>query len=234
MDHATPVGTKTTSLAGSLHDRLRTDILTGRLEPGLKLQMKLLTERYDAGQTPLREALNRLSSEGLVESRVQRGFYVKPVHLDELRELTKTRCWLEAVALRESIANASSDWDEQLIIAHHRLTRTPRSLDPERFEDNPEWERLHRDFHKALISRCGSTPLLEFCEQLADRLYRYRMLSIRKVFSTRPVKDEHAEILQFVLDRDSEKATEALTRHYERTANAVLKDLGSEEPREES
>ncbi|WP_343504857.1 GntR family transcriptional regulator [Alloyangia pacifica] len=233
MDHSTPDSAKTTSLAGSIHDRLRTDILTGRLEPGLKLQVKLLTERYDAGQTPLREALNRLSSEGLVESRVQRGFYVKPVHLDELRELTKTRCWLEALALRESIAHATPEWDEELIIAHHRLTRTPRSLDPERFEDNPEWERLHRDFHKVLISRCGSTPLLEFCEQLADRLYRYRMLSIRKVFTTRRVKDEHAEILQLVLDRDSEKATEALTRHYERTADTVLKDLGTPAPRED-
>ncbi|MBU2937383.1 MULTISPECIES: GntR family transcriptional regulator [Pacificibacter] len=216
---------KANSLADRLHDQLRTDILTGHLAPGLKLQMKLLTERYGAGQTPLREALNRLSSEGLVDSRVQRGFFVKPVHLDELRELTKTRCWLETIALRESIANATPEWDEELIIAHHRLTRTPRSLDPDTFDSNPDWEPLHRDFHKTLISRCGSRQLLEFCEQLADRLYRYRMLSIQKVFTTRHVRDEHATMLQLALDRDATGAITALMHHYEQTAAAVLEDL---------
>lgn len=225
-------GHKVSSLAGTLHEQLRADILTGRLAPGLKLQMKFLTERYEAGQTPLREALNRLSSEGLVDSRVQRGFFVKPVHLDELRELTKTRCWLETIALRKSIANATPEWDEELIIAHHRLTRTPRSLDPETFDSNPEWEPLHRDFHKALISRCGSRQLLEFCEQLADRLYRYRMLSIRKVFTTRHVRDEHAAILQHVLDRDAPAAIAALMRHYEQTADAVLEDMRPMMPQE--
>ena len=218
-------GSKANSLASTLHEQLRTDILTGHLAPGLKLQMKFLTERYGAGQTPLREALNRLSSEGLVDSRVQRGFFVKPVHLDELRELTKTRCWLETIALRESIANATPEWDEELIIAHHRLTRTPRSLDPDIFDSNPVWEPLHRDFHKTLISRCGSRQLLEFCEQLADRLYRYRMLSIRKVFTTRHVRDEHAAMLQLVLDRDAAGAIAALMRHYEQTADAVLEDM---------
>jgi DNA-binding GntR family transcriptional regulator len=77
-----------------------------------------------------------------------------------------------------------------------------------------------------MISRCGSRQLLEFCEQLADRLYRYRMLSIQKVFTTRHVRDEHAAMLQLALDRDATGAIDALMRHYEQTAAAVLEDLG--------
>ncbi|QUS37412.1 GntR family transcriptional regulator [Falsirhodobacter algicola] len=210
---------------GTLVGRLRDDILAGRLAPGLKLQMTFLMQRYEAGQTPLREALNRLTSEGLVESRVQRGFYVSSVYPGELRELTKTRSWLEAIALRESMLHATPEWEEALVLAHHRLTRTPRSLAPDTFEDNPEWERHHRDFHNVLLSGCGSRPLQEFCVQLSDRLYRYRMLSIRKVFTTRHVRDEHSEILRLVLNGDITGATDALSHHYERTAEAVLKDM---------
>src|SRR4051812_12076072 len=95
---AVPSSTQT----ANLYDRLREDLLSGRLEPGRKLQMRFLMETYQAGQTPLREALNRLTAEDLVESREQRGFYVTNVSQSELRELTKTRCWVESLALREA------------------------------------------------------------------------------------------------------------------------------------
>jgi DNA-binding GntR family transcriptional regulator len=210
--------------ASHVYDRLREDLLAGHLPPSRKLQMRFLMDAYATGQTPLREALNRLTAEGLVECREQRGFYVSGISEEELVELTKTRCWVESVALRESICAATPEWEEALVLAHHRLGRTPRSLNPERFEDNPEWERLHRQFHRALISRCGSRPLLGFCEQLADQLYRYRRLSIRKVFTSRHVGDEHKAILEAVLAGDAATATALLSAHYDQTARAILGD----------
>ncbi len=207
-----------------LYDKLREDLLSGRLKPGQKLQMRFLVDAYQAGQTPLREALNRLTAEGLVEAREQRGFRVAAVSQSELRELTMTRCWLEALALRKTMEAATPSWEEALVVTHHRLSRTPRSLNPDQFEDNPEWERLHRIFHRTLISECGSAPLIGFCEQLTDRLYRYRRLSIRRAFSTRKVADEHQAILTAVLDRDAELAVELLMRHYQQTADVILED----------
>jgi len=215
------------TLATSIYERLKADILSTRLEPGRKLQLRFLIEHYDAGQTPLREALNRLTTEDLVIGKEQRGFFVKPISLDELHELTKTRCWVETLALRESMANATPDWEEALLVAHHRLERTPRSLNAEQFEDNPEWERLHRAFHALLIGGCGSKPLIGFCEQLADRLYRYRALSIRKAFRVRKVSDEHTAILKAVLDRDTAEAERLLQLHYEKTADIIRADLGA-------
>ncbi|SMD12160.1 GntR family transcriptional regulator [Rhizobium sp. RU36D] len=213
------------TLATSIYERLKADILSARLEPGRKLQLRFLMEHYEAGQTPLREALNRLTTEDLVIGKEQRGFFVKPISLEELGELTKTRCWVEGLAVRESIANATPAWEEALIVAHHRLDRAPRSLNPERFESNPEWERLHRAFHATLISGCGSRPLISFCEQLADRLSRYRALSSRKAFRVRKVSQEHQDILKAVLDRDSETAMQRLQRHYEQTADFIREDL---------
>ena len=94
MDAAVAVeGQVPATQASHVYDRLREDLLSGRLAPSRKLQMRFLTETYQTGQTPLREALNRLTADGLVEVREQRGFYVKDISRAELAELTKTRCW---------------------------------------------------------------------------------------------------------------------------------------------
>ena len=210
--------------ASHVYDRLREDLLSGRLAPSRKLQMRFLMETYQTGQTPLREALNRLTADGLVEVREQRGFYVKDVSRAELAELTKTRCWVEALALRESMAASTPEWEEQLVLAHHRLSRVPRSLSATEFADNPEWEKLHRIYHRTLIGQCGSQSLIGFCGQLADQLYRYRRLSISKAFPLRHVGDEHAAIMEAVLSGDADLAVKLLTAHYQRTADVILQD----------
>ncbi|WNV12019.1 GntR family transcriptional regulator [Tardiphaga sp. 709] len=222
LDLASPPSSSTQ--ASTVYDRLREDLLSGRLEPGRKLQMRFLTDLYQTSQTPLREALNRLSADGLVDCREQRGFYVAEISRSELAELTKTRCWVESLALRESMAASTPQWEEQLLLAQHRLGRTPRSLNAEHFEDNPEWERLHRIYHRTLIGNCGSQSLIAFCGQLADQLYRYRRLSIRKAFPSRHVTDEHQAIMTAVLGGDADHAVELLTAHYRQTAEVILQD----------
>lgn len=220
-----PKADQPATLATTIYARLKADILTTRLEPGRKLQSRFLMEQYNVGQTPLREALNRLTTEEFVVGMEQRGFYVKEVSRDELQELTKTKCWVEGLALRESMQNATQVWEESLLVAHHRLDRTPRSLKADTFEDNPDWEKVHRAFHATLIGLCGSRPLLGFCEQLADRLYRYRMMSIAKAYPARKVGAEHRDILQAVLAKDVDEAVRLLQQHYQRTADVIYSDL---------
>ena len=99
----------TATRATSLFDQLRGDLLGGEFEPGAKLAIEALAERYQTSATPLREALNRLVADGLVERREQRGFVVSGISADDLAEITKTRCWLEEIALRESIAARDTD-----------------------------------------------------------------------------------------------------------------------------
>jgi DNA-binding GntR family transcriptional regulator len=219
-----PSPASSSTQASTVYDRLREDLLSGRLEPGRKLQMRFLTEMYLTGQTPLREALNRLTADGLVECREQRGFTVADISRNELAELTKTRCWVESLALRESMAATTPQWEEQLLVAQHRLSRTSRSLNAEHFEDNPEWEKRHRAYHRILIGNCGSQSLIGFCGQLADHLYRYRRLSIRKAFPSRHVSDEHRAIMDAVLKGHPDAAVALLTAHYTQTAEVILQD----------
>ena len=212
------------TLATSLYDQMRSDLLAGKLEPGRKLQIEFLADRYQAGNTPIREALNRLTSDGLVERRDQRGFAVAPATASDLREITQTRCWLEAIALRESLAAKSVQWEEDLVLAYHRLSKVPRSPNKEQYEENPEWERLHRAFHRALIGACGSRWLTLFCEQLADQSYRYRQLSVRRIYPKRHELDEHRVIMQAAIDGDADQVIRLITDHYQKTANVILAD----------
>jgi DNA-binding GntR family transcriptional regulator len=214
----------TVTLASTVYDRLRTDILAGELKPGHKLRIEFLGKRYRTGHIPLREALNRLSSDGLVERRDQRGFRVAPVSAADLQELTKTRCLVEGAALGESIAARSAAWEEGIVLAYHRLSRTPRSTSRTQYKANPAWEQLHRDFHRSLIAACGSRWLLNFCMQLADQSYRYRQIAFRRVFPLRNDVDGHRAIMQAAIDGDTERAVRLLQAHVRFTADTILKN----------
>lgn len=220
---ADDVDSTPSTLASSVYTRLRGDILRGAIAPGHKLRIEFVSERYAAGNSPVREALNRLSSDGLVQRRDQRGFYVAPASAEDLVELTRTRCWLEETGLRESMRLHTPEWEEGVLLALHRLSRIPRSTTPKEYSENPEWERLHRAFHRSLIAGCGSRWLLAFCDQLADQAYRYRQLAVQHVYPKRKEKDEHAAIAQAVFNRDADTAVALLTEHYRLTANIILK-----------
>ena len=210
------------TLTASTYERLRADVLSGFWAPGLKLGIEALREHYESGATPVREALSRLAAEGWVQYQNQRGFIVTPVSEDAMRELAKTRVWVETLALTQAMQARNSEWEEQLVLALHRLSKTPRSLNKEKYVENPEWERLHRAFHMALISHCGSRWLIGFCEQLYDQAYRYRQLAVKTAYKRRHEHDEHQAVVDAVLAGDVATACQALTGHYQKTAQIIL------------
>jgi DNA-binding GntR family transcriptional regulator len=213
--------------ATTVYDRIRDDILSGNLAPAMKLRIEFVCERYGIGASPVREALNRLSQDGLVERRDQRGFYVASVSLEQLDELVKTRCWLEAIALRESIANRTAEWEDRLVLTFHRLSRTKRSLDSNAYTVNPVWEQHHREFHRALIANCGSSWLLTFCTHMGDQADRYRKLAAARIYPQRQSPDEHRTIFEAAIDGDADRAVELLQAHYRRTQTIIEQEFRS-------
>jgi GntR family carbon starvation induced transcriptional regulator len=164
----------TGTISGWVYGQLRSDILAADLPPGGKLRIDALCARYGVLVTPMREALNQLASEGFVQRLEQRGFIVLPASAQELEQLTQTRCWVEAIALREAIAHRSAAWEAMLGECWQELSDTPRSTESGAFVENPAWEGVHRRFHMALIATCPSHWLITFCGQLSDHAMRYR------------------------------------------------------------
>lgn len=212
------------TLTVSTYDRLRADLLAGHWAPERKLLMHELRSCYGVGATPLREALNRLASEGWVVHHEQRGFCVAGVSAERLHDLVETRIAVESLALAQAFANASPAWEERLLLAFHRLSRSPRSRLADSFKENPDWEQWHRDFHLALLSGCNSPLLLNFCSQLYDQAYRYRMLAAKTAYKRRDELDEHRQIFDAVMARRLEDAQSLLADHYRRTARIIEVD----------
>lgn len=209
----------TLSMTSRVFTQMRSDIISGALEPGRKLKIEELRQKYDVGTSPIREALSLLTSDHLVERLDQRGFRVMEVSLGEFEELLQTRIWLEERALRESIEKGESGWEEQVVLAAYRLSRVPRSEAEDAFVSSTEWENRHKHFHMTLLSACGSSIMLKFCNQLYDQNTRYRQLSGPSAYPSRDINAEHGAICDAVLARNADLASELLIAHYLRTSD---------------
>jgi DNA-binding GntR family transcriptional regulator len=157
----------------------------------------------------------------MVVREENRGFRVPPARISELQELTRTRIWLEEIALRQSIKNGDEEWEERIVLAYHWLSRAAQSNDADTRHTTPEWEEHHREFHMALISACDSEILIEFCAQLHKRTFRYRNLAEVVEYRDRHELEEHRELQEAVLARDADRAVKLLTKHYTITSEIV-------------
>lgn len=208
---------KPATLATAVYEQLREDILSAALLPGDKLGMEVLRARYDVGGSPLREALNRLVAEGLVTQEDQKGFRVSSVSLRDLHELTHTRRLINEIALRESVRNGDAAWEERVLLAYHRMARAIQGGAPK-----VETEKCHREFHRALISGCGSSQLMQISQQLFEQARRYQMLSISRSARPRDAEREHRQIMAAALARDTELAVRLLNDHVNLTEKIVI------------
>lgn len=216
--------------ATSVYEEIRRDIINGALAPGLKLGSTNLRERYKVGISPVREALNRLTAEKLVCFEDQKGFHVAGIGSEDLNDLTQTRCKIEEIALRESIANGDDAWEDAIVLAFHRLSRVPRSAATDGFEFNPEWEELHHAFHATMLSNCQSPRILAFCDLLADQANRYRQLAASISYPHRSEKNEHQDLMEAVIARDVETAVTLHHAHLSRT-NEIIVESGLSLPK---
>ncbi len=202
-----------------IHEAVRSDILLGRRPPSSRLPLNDIAEQHGVSVSVVREAVTRLASEDLVEATPQRGFRVRPISLDHLRDLTWVRVRIETLALRESIARGDVTWEANLVAAHHRLAVTPTH-----FEDgsgNTDWMAAHDAFHAALAAAAGSPVLERLRRQLYDasELYRYLSGNLPRHPTRAHIRDEHKAICDAALARDSDRAVALLTQHLETTTH---------------
>jgi len=210
------------TIATSVYDKIRQDIITGALAPGFKLGSTNLRERYKVGISPVREALNRLTAEKLVCFQDQKGFHVAGVGADDLADLIRTRCWIEEIALRESITRGDDAWEDAIVLAHHRLSKVPRSASSEAYVFNPNWEHLHHTFHRAIFANCGAPRLLAYCDLLADQANRYRQLAASISYPHRSEGDEHRALMDAAIARDVDKAVQLHHEHLRKTNDIIV------------
>ena len=201
------------TLTDVVWSRIRDDVLSGALEPGRRVTIEFLKDRYDIGAGPIREALWRLCAEGLVRSSSHRGFEVMNVFRDELVDIIRLRVMLEQTALEEAILAGDDEWEASIVSCFHRFSKFRQC-------DGKIWDDWHRRFHDALVGACRGPVLQQLRGQLFDRSDRYRNLT--RYVSSRDVLDEHRALMDACLARDVARAKRLVADHFQLTGNLVL------------
>jgi len=211
------------TIASQLVSQLREAIISGQLEAGSKINLDRAKQNFNVSLSPLREALARLISDGLVEFEDNRGYRVSPVSLSNLEEITSLREEFETYALRESMRVGDVEWEGNIMRSLHRLNRTERDASkPETLE---QWEAVHREFHLTLISGCRKPLLLSFCKTMLNLNDRYRRTFLTRTSGDRNVSVEHSEIAQGTVARDIDYACGRLREHIHRTGTNLRRHL---------
>jgi DNA-binding GntR family transcriptional regulator len=218
------------TLALEVFEKLRADIVSSRLPPGMKLRFDDLRKTYGVGLSPLREALSRLAESRLVVATGQRGFRVPSVSVSDILDIAMVRKEVEGFALGLSIKKGDDAWEARVVGAHHKIALLDKSG-----RNVPEdvWESRHREFHYSLVSACDSPCLLHLNGLLTDLFDRYRRLSIAGRLPSGPRTLMHQKIVDAALSRNADLAVKLLLDHIEAATKLIVEGLsrGEERPK---
>lgn len=203
------------------YGRLREDILNGTLQPGEKLLVEHIKQRYDVGAGTVREALSRLVSEAIVTAEGQRGFTVAPISIEDLIDVTNVRVSVETEALRVSIRKGDDFWRRRLRLAFEQLSLLEQPLHDENIR---QWEQANAAFHSALLSACGSPWALRVVQQLTHHAERYRRFAIG-LHTGRDVHAEHQQIFDAAMAGQDARAALALEAHIRATPELLAQSV---------
>jgi GntR family transcriptional regulator, carbon starvation induced regulator len=215
------------SLSERAYRLLRQKILYGVFEPSEKLKMDTLQRETGLSSSPLREALNRLAAEGLVQIDENRGFRSAPISVEDFEDITALRLIVEPAALAESVSSVGDEWEGRIVAAFHRLKRSQERMPQPKYFFDEDWTARHKDFHMALYSGCSSRRLYQLCWNLFDQAQRYRRFLAKNRKKYRDTTREHQELMEAALARDIELSKELISKHITTTSDTVRALLSS-------
>jgi DNA-binding GntR family transcriptional regulator len=221
------MSTNVFSSKGSLaYSELRQMILTGALAPGSRISQYELAENMQMSITPLREAIRRLSCEGLITMDTHRDSKVADMSAAEARELLEVRLSLEPSAT-ELAAYRRTDADIAIIrAAAEKLLPVTRVWGEDAII-------AHRDFHRAVYTASHNTTLIKLLDDLWDKSDRYRRIGLELPSGDEPRTidlNQHHRILELVTAGDGPGAAELARTHIANSLTASV--TGALEERE--
>ncbi len=214
MKPGRPAGAPRHNLTERIYAELKRNIFDFQLLPGDRFTESEIAHRVAASRTPVREALTRLQREGFVEVGFRSGWQVKPFDLGQYEQLYDVRLVLEQAAVRRlclmeaapALAELKQVW---LAPAHERIREADALCARE------------QDFHEQLVAAAGNTEMARIHHDVNQRLSIVRRIELIEHPRIDAIYEEHARMLQAVLDRDAEQAQQLLAAHTETSKSDV-------------
>ncbi|HNT53401.1 MAG TPA: GntR family transcriptional regulator [Anaerolineaceae bacterium] len=215
----------TVSLAGQVYEALKKDIITCALKPGQQIAQQQLAERYGVGITPVREALQKLTREGLILTIPRFGYLVTTITISDVAEIFELRAILESAAARLAATRASDEQIRQLAeLAGYTYVYQDR-------DSYTDFLAHNREFHIALANASGNKRLIEAISHLMDELTRMFHLGLDLKDSAAEMRQEHQELVAVIHQKNPEAAEKIMlaqiTHSRQRIYDALLPGASS-------
>lgn len=216
------------SLASAVADRLREQILAGRLQEGQQLRQDYIAKEFQTSRIPVREALSHLAAEGLITIVPDRGAVVSSLAPEEIWEIFETRAVLECHILRLAIPNFTN---ADFATAEEILRQYQASLELD--SEMPHWGEWNWSFHSILYEPANRPTMLSFIKTLNTNCDRYTRLHLVVTRKLHQAGEAHRILLEACKTRDPEIAAAELWRHIT-TAGSYLKEFLTKRHEEQS
>lgn len=206
-------------LSSQLYRAIARAIVTGHYRPGSKLVTQAVAREYEVSVTPVRDALKRLASEGLVRIEPRVGTTVAQISLEDIRDLYEIRELVETFAVQKRFG-------ERTLLEMRRCTSNMVAFDEERLYSDFDlyWEYSAEDahFHRLIVDEAANTRLSEFYASLHTHwLIAPVLFGIRLPGRASDQRDEHLEIISALEKRDARRAKRAIQHHLRTTLTAL-------------
>lgn len=204
-----------------IYDQLRGDILSCNLRPGAEFREGELVEKFGVSKSPIRDALQRLELEGLVEITPRRGHRVAPISIADTEDMLDMREILEAGALRLAVNRSSKA--ELKTLDKYRAANT---------DDLTEFADYNRRFHRALCEVSKNQRILNSMARLMEDYDRLCIVSLTSTRDQEGGMDEaladHIAIIDALQSLNATAAVRASARHTKKSRSKILRGLGNQ------
>ena len=190
---------------------MRRSIIIGHRKPGERLEVEELARHYETSVTPVRDALQMLSQEGLVTIRPRSGYFLARITLKQLRDMMDLRKTLELAAIERAALRITDEQVAELRTVHAGYTGDD-DLSYDRYTDE------NRSFHYLIALASGNLEMAEMIAHLHDRLARFMVLR----HAGRSQEITHGQIVDALQSHDAEAAKTALLEDIDTSRDAIL------------
>jgi DNA-binding GntR family transcriptional regulator len=211
MDTSTVLSAENSTSKTRIYRDVRRSIIIGHRKPGERLEMEELARHYETSVTPVRDALQMLSQEGLVTIRPRSGYFVARITLKQLRDMMDLRKTLELAAIERAALRITDEQIAELRTVHAGYTGDD-DLSYDRYTDE------NRSFHYLVALASGNLEMAEMIAHLHDRLARFMVL--RHAGKSQEIT--HAQIVEALQVHDVEAAKTALLDDIDSSSDAIL------------
>ncbi|MEP7343204.1 MAG: GntR family transcriptional regulator [Acidobacteriota bacterium] len=208
-------------ISDQVYDYLRGEIVSGRLAPGERISPEELAGRLKISKMPIKEAIERLASDGLFEIQARRGTYVSRLNPIELAETFEVRCALEVLAGRKAVAHITKADIERLQELIAAMEQSTGKDDVRKHLDQ------NAQFHELILKLSGNRKLLETWHRLRTPIHVAGIHHRTDNWTARVAQEqrEHRAIARALERRDPDAVEQAITQHILRAGSTLSQDI---------